>query len=288
VFTLLAFIQSSDQKEGECIAITLINTIAAAVFGYGIIDHYYPEMDGLYLMAMAALTLFIGYISKQQKFNRIFDLHFVMTCILVAIAIPVQFDNTIVTVLWVLMTVGLTYAGLKQEHKGLFYVGYIGYVIPIARVLFYDLWWLDSWERWLAVGSGLVGLIAIQQIANKGYKDTPGWMEIYNIIGILIGLVWIPVEIYEQLDGSTAHVANSIAWAIYSICLIFYGVNNKRKLFNWSGVVVFAIVMLKVLIVDLSNLENIFRVIALVVVGAIALVGSFLYVRNKDVINGYI
>ena len=127
IFTLLSFIQASDFKEIECSALSVINTICLAGFGLGIINKYAPEANGIYLIIVAAIILFVGSLSRKLEFENIFDLHFLGTCILVAIAIPVQFDKTIVTVLWVLMTLGLAYSGLKIDHKRLFYVGYIGF-----------------------------------------------------------------------------------------------------------------------------------------------------------------
>ena len=59
------------------------------------------------------------------------------------------------------MALGLAYAGFSTYNEKLFITGYIGYLIPLLRVLFYDLWWLqNSFERWLAVGAGVLGVYA--------------------------------------------------------------------------------------------------------------------------------
>jgi len=293
VFTVFSFIQSSGIKEVENIAISVINTICLSGFSYGIITKYYPDFNGIYLMATAGLTIFVGYLAKQKSFEKTFDVHFLLTCVLVAIAVPAQFDYTIVTVLWVLMALGLAYAGLRMQHEALFLVGYIGYLIPLGRVLFYDLWFLDSFiERFIAIGACIVGVFFLQKIAAIYREQNQRRYAPFTLIplaAILITVVWIARECVDLFsENATALIAISIIWAIFAIGLIFYGVLNHKKIFNWAGVILFGIVILKILIIDLREVENIFRVIALVGVGALALVGSFVFVRNKEKIKEFV
>jgi uncharacterized membrane protein len=294
LFTLLSFVQEAVHKKGEAYAFATINTVAAAGFGLGVVYKYYPDFNGLYLLAVSALTLLVGFAAKKFHSENIFDAHFLFTCILVGIAVPVQFDKTIVTVLWVVMSLGLAFGGMKVNHARLFYVGYIGYVVPLARCFFFDLWFLDNTaERIIAVSSVIFGVLAVQLIANKFLSKSGGHSSAFNIyscVASVIVPVWVAREIYgiESLLWQTRHVLVSVGWALLAVMMIFYGISNRRKMFNWCGVVLFGIVVLKVLTVDLSELDNIFRVLALVIVGVIALVGSFIFVRNKEKIKGLI
>lgn len=292
IFTLISLKQSSTFKNTEYYALSLINTIALTAFGLGVVDKYVSEFNGMYLMCVAGLTLLIGFMSKKFNLEKMLELHFLYTLILVALAIPVQFDNTIVTVLWVLMALGLTYAGIQTGRSKLFYVGYLGYIIPMARVLFYDLWFLNNTaERVLAVGAGIGGLIIMQlmiKTEDRGaVKDV--LFNLYTLIGIFLSTIWIAAEIeYTDFSRSMTNMSLSIAWAVFAIILIMYGVSDKRKLFNWSGLLLFGIVVFKVLLIDLSSMQNIFRVFALIIVGILSLVGSFVFVRNKDKIKEFV
>jgi uncharacterized membrane protein len=288
LFTVLSFIQASQYKEGECIALSVINSFFLSAFGLGIINEYYPDFNGLYLMITAAITLGIGFISQKYNFKKIFDIHFLMTLIIIAIAIPVQFDNTIVTLLWVLMMVGLSYAGLQIEHKNLFWVGYLGFILCFLRFLFVDLGYSNPVERWIGSLSVLIGLIFLQVIVSKKYSFEKAKrnviFNIYSVVGLALGMIFIAREITDinafKRNMQTALI--SVAWAVYSIVQIVYGISMKRKLFNWCGIILFGIVILKVVTIDISSLDNIYRVLALVGVGALALVGSYAYTRNKD------
>ena len=50
----------------------------------------------------------------------------------------------------------------------------------------------------------------------------------------------------------------------------------------------FGIVIVKILLIDLSALQNIMRVVALIVVGLLALIGSFVFVKNHEKLKKFI
>jgi uncharacterized membrane protein len=72
-------------------------------------------------------------------------------------------------------------------------------------------------------------------------------------------------------------VAISIAWAIYGAVLIVLGIRTKDAVSRWSGLVLLAITVLKVLIVDLTELDIVFRVISALGLGVVMLVMAYLY-----------
>ncbi|MFH1591035.1 MAG: DUF2339 domain-containing protein [archaeon] len=284
-FVVLAFIQSSDNREAECVALMVINTVCLASFGLGIVNEYLSEANGVFLMIAAAISLMVGFMSQKQGFSKTFDIMFLATLILIAIAIPVQFDYAVVTVLWALMAIGLSYAGLRINHTRLFIVGYLGYLIVILRVLFFDFFQSDDMQRWISVGAGFLGLIVLQimvlRLANDDAKKD-GLFNFYSVVGIVMGMLWIYREVYTALDAGVGHVTSSILLALYGIVVIWYGVALRRKVFNWTGTIIFGHVVLKVVFVDLNAMENIMRVLALIIVGVLALVGSFVFVKNKE------
>ncbi|MBU1975053.1 MAG: DUF2339 domain-containing protein [Nanoarchaeota archaeon] len=289
LFVILSFIQASKHVEGECLALSIINSVVVTGIGLHLINKQASDFNGMYLMIMAALSIFVGFISQRYKFKNIFSIYFLLTLVLVALAIPVQFDKSIVTILWVVMALGLAFAGLKINDKRLVLVGYFWYIIPLLRAFFYDFWFIDDANRWIAIGSVLIGIIVIQKIIGMFYKNKAGSaFNIYTIVGILLTTVWIAREIFDSsLKNQHAQLLLSLLWALFSIILIAYGVIKRKKVFNWCGVILFGIVILKILIFDLSSLENIYRVLALIIVGVLSLVGSFVFVKNREKIKEF-
>lgn len=282
IFTLLSFIQASANKEGECIAISIINGIAIVSFGLGLVNKYYPDFNGLYMMVCAAILLGIGALSKRFDFRQIFDIHFLMSVITVAIAIPVQFDKSIVTILWVAMSLGLAYGGILIKHERLFYTGYLGYIIPYVRG-FYDLQ-LNGFERFLSLSAVIIGLIILTRM-----RDEKALGKVYSIAGLFLFVIWTMIEILSlNIGNEVQSLLISVVWALTAIGTITYGISLHEKSYNWAGIVLFGIVVLKVLLIDLSMLSNIVRVMVLFLVGILALAGAFVFVRNKEKIKGFL
>ena len=114
--------------------------------------------------------------------------------------------------------------------------------------------------------------------------------------GLLVGASVLTVALlstqnasYWQVRGATmadaafaAQLALSLLWAFYAGILIGVGIWRSYAPIRLAGIVLMALTVLKVFLVDLSGLEGIYRVLGLVLVGAVLLVVSFLYQRGRS------
>ena len=73
----------------------------------------------------------------------------------------------------------------------------------------------------------------------------------------------------------------SVTWAAYATVLIVIGLRRGYAPIRYFAMVVFAITTAKVFFVDLSELERIYRVISVIVLGILLLVTSYLYQRLR-------
>ncbi len=93
-------------------------------------------------------------------------------------------------------------------------------------------------------------------------------------------------ESYWQQQGGTSPDATfargltlSVLWAAYAGLLIVLGIRKRYPPIRYFAIGLLAITIGKVFLSDLSELEGIYRVLGLLIVGAILLVVSFLYQR---------
>ncbi len=80
----------------------------------------------------------------------------------------------------------------------------------------------------------------------------------------------------------------SIIWLLYSLTLLIVGVLTKYKPIRLSALAFFAVTILKVFLVDSSNLAQIFRIVAFIGLGIILLVVAYIYQRYKQQINAFL
>jgi hypothetical protein len=78
----------------------------------------------------------------------------------------------------------------------------------------------------------------------------------------------------------------SITWAVYATGLIVVGIRKRYAPIRYFAIVVFAGTILKVVVVDMAELEQIYRVSSIVGLGVMLLVTSYLYNRFRAKLAG--
>ncbi|MEM1443358.1 MAG: DUF2339 domain-containing protein, partial [Verrucomicrobiota bacterium] len=73
----------------------------------------------------------------------------------------------------------------------------------------------------------------------------------------------------------------SIFWAIFGLALLLTGISKSKALMRGLGLVLMGIVILKVFVIDLAGLDQLYRIIAFIVLGVVILLGSFLYLKYR-------
>ena len=76
----------------------------------------------------------------------------------------------------------------------------------------------------------------------------------------------------------------SILWSIFALALIVAGIWRDTRILRYVGLALFAVVAWKVLFMDLARLDQFYRIIAFLVLGALVLSGSFVYLKYRPVL----
>jgi uncharacterized membrane protein len=78
----------------------------------------------------------------------------------------------------------------------------------------------------------------------------------------------------------------SILWSIFGLALVFAGIKQQISTLRLIGLALFALVAWKVFFIDLARLDQIYRIIAFIVLGMLALGGAFFYMRYQQTFIG--
>jgi len=74
----------------------------------------------------------------------------------------------------------------------------------------------------------------------------------------------------------------SIFWGLFALALLLTGMTRNRALLRGLGLALLGGVVLKVFFVDLAGLDQLYRIVAFLVLGLVVLVGSFLYLKYSS------
>jgi hypothetical protein len=215
-----------------------------------------------------------------------------------AVYVPLRLPA--LTVLWAAMTGVLLYAsrceGAPQWLSGIMWLFAIALVLKVLNV---DLlsWGLDM-RTWTYAGDAYNGRDAAMRFLDFGVLigflswaavsllgDTRSPRQVYVTAAILLLFVYATLETNTCLGAFVPGLRAggiSILWSVFALGGVIQGIRRDSRVLRPSGLFLFAVVALKVYFSDLGALSAAYRMIALLILGAILLIGSVIYLRNPD------
>ena len=113
-----------------------------------------------------------------------------------------------------------------------------------------------------------------------------------DALGTVLAFLLLNIEIADYFNPARTSVLTfhfsgnfgrdmsySIAWALFALLLLIVGIRRRSAAVRYAGLALLAVVILKLFLHDLSQLDQLYRIAAFIVVAAIAIIASFLYQR---------
>lgn len=125
---------------------------------------------------------------------------------------------------------------------------------------------------------------AVPELARSLASATPTSVALLVAIGLWLGSLEIDRFIAHRADrldnaAMILQTALSIYWGIYAIGLVALGFWRRTAPLRYTGLALLAITLGKVLIVDLSNVQYVYRVLSLLATGLLFIITSIAYAR---------
>jgi uncharacterized membrane protein len=207
--------------------------------------------------------------------------------------VPAQ--TPLLTCMWVLLGLFLFYRFMKTEHDIYFRIAIFLLIIAAGKLLFYDFgtWgymtgrWiyrqgaLDIMMRFLDYGVIFVFIIFLAR-ATRTPQDMMNYRKTFTVAGVTLLFLYLTLEINTFFHWHLPLFqkgAISILWALFAISCLVFGIRETSRAWRYSGLVLFIIVVGKVFLVDLAEMETIYRVIAFMIVGILLIAGAFAYIK---------
>ena len=104
-----------------------------------------------------------------------------------------------------------------------------------------------------------------------------------GIAGAAVFLLWtLSVEAWFRNEWSQPrHLALSLLWAFYALGAMALGLRFGSAPLRLGAIGLFGLTVVKVLVVDLADVDTLYRILSFMVLGGVLLVASFLYARHR-------
>ena len=142
--------------------------------------------------------------------------------------------------------------------------------------------------RYISLAFCIVGLYAIRHYGNS--EDTN--QRLKKVVDIFIHgfiVIFLSSELINWLDLTSTDITGkmelSILWGTYSLFLIILGIRNKQKHIRIAAIALFGITLAKLFLFDLNNLSTLAKTVAMILLGVLLLVISFLYNKYKHLLE---
>lgn len=220
----------------------------------------------------------------------------------ITLIFPIQFDRQWITVGWALEGAALCWLFRRVPHPGLRLAGVGLLVVAFVRlalnpaVLNYHPraafpifnWYLYTYGIATACLFAAGRLLAPPRNLMLGHNVRP----LLYTLGAVLAFFTVNIEIADyfstpgmaaltfQFSGNFARdMSYSIAWALFALLLLIVGIRKRSAATRYAGLALLGITIVKLFFHDLSQLDQLYRIGAFIVVAVIAILASFLYQR---------
>ena len=218
------------------------------------------------------------------------------------VVFPIQLDRQWLTVSWALEGMALLWLLHRVPHPGLKWVGTGLLITAFVRlavnpaVLEYHVrgatpifnWYLYTYGITTICLFGSARLLAPPRQTVFGVNAQAGLATLGTVLAFL--LLNIEIADFFTKPGTTSltlefsgdftrDMTYSIAWALFALVLLVFGIGKKLAAVRYASLALIGITLLKLFFHDLSQLGQLQRIGAFVGVAVILLVASFLYQR---------
>ena len=120
-------------------------------------------------------------------------------------------------------------------------------------------------------------------LTSRHHAKSTGFVLGFCGLGLL--LIYLTLEVNALLHTYAEGLRPggvSILWSLFALALILRGIKYSERVLRYLGLALFAVVAGKVFFVDLSRLDQFYRIVAFILLGILVLCGSFLYLKFQD------
>lgn len=207
----------------------------------------------------------------------------------------------LLTLLWVAMCGLLLYEVIVRESRALLILLMVFVCGVLIKLFAFDLpgWAIteqalygdgqsysfrDAALRLVDFGA-LVGFFGVAYMFLAGRASARSAGTFFGFCGLGLLFIYLTLEVnsflHTYVDGLRSG-GISILWSLFALGLILRGIAKNIRPVRYLGLSLFAIVAWKVFFVDLSRLDQFYRIIAFILLGILVLSGSFVYLKYRE------
>lgn len=213
----------------------------------------------------------------------------------ISLAIPARLDHQWLTIAWAIEGALLVWSGVRIDSWKLRVAGVVFFAITALRLLTLTipagrfLWNQRFLTFAIAVACFALACRFVRDIAARLGEEERALFGAVAVGLNIYALIALSLEIWDffwrtQTLGLERWLAQqlglSVLWTLYASGLIAVGLARRSAMLRWQALALFALVVAKVFLYDMSSLDRIYRIVSFLVLGVLLLGVSFVYQKR--------
>jgi uncharacterized membrane protein len=311
---LLTPLTKSRWFSGFSITLTLLPVANAAALFLALFVMYEGEQATL---TWYALALAVAYLVLSSQFKRraqsdpdvvrtINLVHIAIAIAFITIAIPLKLDAHWITIGWLIESAVLLFVAVRTRADFLRYFAAATLTLGIGRLLVYDNFRVQTllfnarFATYLVAIAVLAGIVvAGERFATEAEKP---FVRMAGVALNVLALIALTLEasdyfgrqltsLYQlrqpwQLNGPHQQIelarnfSYSVIWLVYGAGLMGFGFWKRSAFVRWQALALIAFTIGKVFVYDVSMLQQGYRILSFIALGAVLMSISYIYHRD--------
>lgn len=289
----------------EDLALLLINPFVFFATAYHLLNPNHHDWMGVFAIGMGLLYAGAAKIllerSKTNRSELLLMIGIALT--FVTIAIPIQLRSNWITIAWAIEAIIILWTGLEIRSLRLRVIGCTLFGLALAKLFFWDTpfifratftpvlnrYFLSS----LVVVGCLFGATVLYRRAGERQQIQAPWFRL-GILLVAVFALWFVMSVEsvtyfisraaaERIAEDAEHLrwlgqmALSVLWAAYAAALAAVGFVRRSASLRWASLALFALTIVKAMLVDIAGLQQLYRIIVFFVLGVLLLLVAWGY-----------
>jgi uncharacterized membrane protein len=307
---LLTPLAPSRWRAGFSITLTLLPLLNAGAVFLCLKAMYEDETLTWFALGLAAAYLLMGSQFKRRVggdpdvVKTINLLHVAIAIAFITIAIPLKLNSHWITLGWLIESAALLYVSVRTKANFLRYFAAITLSLGIIRLLVWDNFHVETlvfnarFATYLVAIGILAGIVAAaSRFASERERPAVRLASILLNVLALIALTLEASGYFQRQITRVNQVSNhswtafheinlarnfsySLIWLAYGAGLMMFGFERRSSLVRWQALVLIALTIGKVFLFDVSELQQGYRILSFIGLGAVLMGISYIYHRD--------
>lgn len=121
--------------------------------------------------------------------------------------------------------------------------------------------------------------------AKRRSQKLLGGLDVYSrALFAVLGPALIAILLFHEVSGNVL----TMAWSLEAFLVLALGFVVVERSFRLFGLALLAVCLIKLLVIDLREVETLYRILSYIVLGILLLLASFAYTRYREMIRRFI